>query len=272
MNITIEEKIIFQPSVEMPKDHVNINNTELIKVSTKAEIIADDATSEQTVKITPKDSTEVFIDMNTKTGIALTTKVEIIPEATISVNSGISITDEQRVELEAVISEQIKASSKFVPPINDIKVVVSDLAFMKVGLTKEFIQNMKAMSAAGFGNWLPFREGEYYYQAALFKFDMTNDSGASITDIKMLNHKITCDVPDIVELGTSLVAGTELGTRVYFKKDFHVIPTVVVTALNVGEPCSPDIVEVTQQWFRVVLRRHNDKPVAGQISYTAQGY
>lgn len=153
-----------------------------------------------------------------------------------------------------------------------INVIISDLAVMKVGLTRDFIDNMKVMSAAGFGTWLPFRDGEYYYRAALFRFEMINSSNNEITDINLKSHKIVCDVPDITELGSGNVTGTEYGSRIYFKKDFHVAPTVVVTALNIGEPCSPDIMEITPQYFRIVLRRHNNHPVSGGVSYTAQGY
>lgn len=184
----------------------------------------------------------------------------------ISVGSSVS------KHLQKLRASSISAKSSFVGP--NVLGVISDVAIRTSEITHDEVSRyIQSASAFGFGDWMPFVDGEYYFREALLKMVVQNTTPGAISGVIVPEHKVICDVYDISDKGVSNVNANPDGTFITFNKYFRdPRPIVTVTANIVSEFAVPNIMEVNRTGFRVILRKADGSPIQGEVFWQATGY
>ena len=171
---------------------------------------------------------------------------------------------------EKHIAEQIGVAEAVIEPF--AQGVVSDIGLLNTLFDEDDLEELTlSPRPIGFGEWKRFTEGEYTHKEALFRLRILNSEPESVKSVEVTEHKIICDVYDVVESRVSSITGGETATRISFNKTFHSIPIVTAISINTATFCIADITEITKEYFDVKLKTA-DSYINGSISWQAHGY
>jgi len=175
--------------------------------------------------------------------------------------------------LEKRRTQNITLVDSFIGP--NVPGVISDVAIKNTIVTEGQIDPMvNKGSAFGFGDWIPFVDGEYYYREALFKMTIKNTKTGTINSVKIPSHKLTCDVYEIVDKGSGAISSSNAdGTEISFNKTFRQAPIVTLTLSTSPDGfCVPQIVSVSSSSVTVKLVKPDGTLATGGVMWNAVGF
>lgn len=166
------------------------------------------------------------------------------------------------------INTAIRAGEQFIKPY--VEGVQSEIGLFNEAMDVEKFKALLAKERPlGFDEWQEFFPGDFSFKEILFRLTIQNNAPDTITDIKVKEHKVRIDVEDMVEKGIQDVYGT---SRVYFQKNFHAPPSVMLTGYVAPEFAIPEIVETTKEWFEIRVRKQDGNDTRATINWLAHGY
>jgi hypothetical protein len=146
---------------------------------------------------------------------------------------------------------------------------MANLEFKNVALTKKDFANI-ANGRVPPGHQ-PFRElvpGDYQFQNAyIWLAARVVDRSVNVAISECI---VRIDVPDLKQTGTKTMLAA--GASVTFATPYTNIPDLVVTPVTAAVPCVPRVTALSTTGFTVQLIDLVGSGVAGQASWTANGY
>ena len=155
--------------------------------------------------------------------------------------------------------------------VRNVDMVVSSVMFSnKVYDIDEFKNVYPPVEYEAFKELLP---SDYTYKEALIRIVMEN-SITSESVPYLDTWKLIADVPDIYDTGVSNVLLTQ-PLKVYFQRDFHILPTISAMVIGGGEEAvnsRVSIGDITTTHFFMYVYDQEDNQVPAKVSWQAQGY
>jgi hypothetical protein len=144
--------------------------------------------------------------------------------------------------------------------------VISRLAITE----QDFRDILDAGHPPGYSNFRDFISGDYTYQRALFRAILETDNA----DRGYINGlRVTVDVPDVFDRGTTQISDASAGIYVAFTRAFHIAPEVTLTHKGGTVVATPRIIgSITKSGFTAVLETSAGTRVTGSFTWVAQGY
>lgn len=119
----------------------------------------------------------------------------------------------------------------------------------------------------GYGQFVPFTEGDHEYKNAIFKAVIrAQDSSRG----RLTGLMVNVDVPDVNDSG-GVTVSTD-GLYVPFNRTFNAPPEVNVTVKGGTVFCIPRVRDITTAGFMVELFTPDGVMAAGNVFWKAHGY
>lgn len=185
-----------------------------------------------------------------------------------SINEGFSIGEALKRAQTLKLSEAFSLAEQYRRRANG---VISDMIVSATEITEQdFIDILESGHPPGYTNFRDFIQGDYTYQRALFRAILTsNNADRGYID----GLRVTVDVPDVFDRGTTQVTTAANGVTVSFSRLFRVAPEVTLTFKGGTTIAVPRILgAATTTGFTAVLENTSGTRVTGAISWVAQGY
>lgn len=148
----------------------------------------------------------------------------------------------------------------------------SDLIIYNQSLTLDkFIDLVNSSSPPGYTEYKKFLPGDYKYRYAKVKAVLSTISD----DTPILdNVKVTIDVPDIHNKGTTIISDANLGAEVTYPRAYTVdLPDVVLSFKGgIGGVATPEITNESLTGFTVKLINSSGVYITGSVTWAADGY
>lgn len=174
--------------------------------------------------------------------------VETVPKSVgISKSDSFSMSDEIRRNSLAVISDVLIGQSD-----------ITDLEFDAI---------LQQAMPVGYGEFVPFMEGDHEYQRAIFKAVIT---AADSSRPRLTALEVNVDVPDMFDSGAVTI--TPGGTTVWFSRPFNLPPEVNLTLKGGTVFCIPRVRDITRFGFTAELFDSSNVSVAGTATWKAHGF
>lgn len=147
--------------------------------------------------------------------------------------------------------------------------IISDIRISKTPKTDtEFANILKNGSSCGYSDFSLFVTGDYDYEKAIFKAELTSDGSVSP---RLTSCKATVDVPDVYDKGSTQTFGDGWKT-IYFNRNFYTAPYINATLVGGTVLGSPIVRNVTNETFEIAVFDGGGSIVAGTVSWNARGY
>lgn len=152
------------------------------------------------------------------------------------------------------------------------RAVISDIVIASVHLSpSDFATNLAEMTPAAYSPFRGFIGGEYDYQSAIYKAEVSTETG---TLAKLTSLSVSVDLPDVFDRGSVTTSATGSVT-VTSNRSFYYVEDVSATLKSSTVLATPVVTSVTLVnsycTFQVDLRDVNDNRVAGVVSWAIRG-
>jgi hypothetical protein len=149
--------------------------------------------------------------------------------------------------------------------------VISDMIVGTTEITEQdFAAIVEAGHPPGYTDFRDFIQGDYTYRRALFRA-VLNSRNSDRGFIDAL--RVTVDVPDVFDRGTTQITDAAAGAAIYFSRSFRVAPEVTMTHKGGTAVAIPRLLgAVTTTGFTAVLENSSGTRVTGSFTWIAQGY
>lgn len=181
---------------------------------------------------------------------------------------GLGLSDALRKALRLTARESLNLAEQYRRHANG---VISDMLLSSTEITQEdFLNIVEAGHPPGYTDFRDFIPGDYTYRRALFRA-ILNSRNSDRGYIEAL--RVTVDVPDIFDRGTTQITDASAGVTIYFSRSFRVPPEVTMTHKGGTTVAIARLVGVvTTTGFTAVLENTTGTRVTGSFTWIAQGY
>jgi hypothetical protein len=180
----------------------------------------------------------------------------------------LSVSDALRKALRLNAREALALAEQYRRHANG---VISDMIVGTTEITEyDFAAIVEAGHPPGYTDFRDFIQGDYTYRRALFRA-VLNSRNSDRGFIDAL--RVTVDVPDIFDRGTTQITDAAAGAAIYFSRSFRVAPEVTMTHKGGTAVAIPRLLgAVTTTGFTAVLENSSGTRVTGSFTWIAQGY
>lgn len=190
-------------------------------------------------------------------------------DGSIAITDTLGLEDNLSQKIQDAYEEEAEAKDMWLRAT--MNGVLSDVLLSEGGLSFEEFQK-KANSSVGYTPFMEFRVGDYEYQKAIYKIELTRKNLNANT--QLYDYAVHVDIPDTIDRGESAVDGE---TKIYFNKHYYHAPEVNVTVVSGTEVIMPTILDLDGEddngrYFTVILQNTAGESKAGRISWSARGY
>ncbi len=185
-----------------------------------------------------------------------------------NLTESLSVSDALRKALRLNAREALALAEQYRRHANG---VISDMIVGTTEITEQdFAAIVEAGHPPGYTDFRDFIQGDYTYRRALFRA-VLNSRNSDRGFIDAL--RVTVDVPDIFDRGTTQITDAAAGAAIYFSRSFRVAPEVTMTHKGGTAVAIPRLLgAVTTTGFTAVLENSSGTRVTGSFTWIAQGY
>jgi len=185
-----------------------------------------------------------------------------------NLSEGFSVSDALRKAMRLTAREALALAEQYRRHANG---VISDMIVGTTEITEQdFAAIVEAGHPPGYTDFRDFIQGDYTYRRALFRavLNSRNSDRGYIDGLR-----VTVDVPDIFDRGTTQITDAAAGAAIYFSRSFRVAPEVTMTHKGGTAVAIPRLLgAVTTTGFTAVLENSSGTRVTGSFTWIAQGY
>lgn len=230
-----------------------------------AETIGKDASKFSSESVAIAESRAMSVSQELSESVAFAESVGRVATFNKAIAEGFTVAEASAKAIGVSKSEALSLTDQLLQNSN---ATISDILVGQTDITNaEFDALLAQANAIGYGDFVPFMEGDQNYKNAIFKviIQASNNAIGRITSLS-----VNIDVPDVNDSGTATIPSS--GTTINFNRNFNAPPEMKVTLKGGTIFAIPRVSAITETGFFVELFNSSGVLVSGDVTWSAHGY